>query len=163
MKIFNTLLQSLYKLEDAALVLLLLSLLGMGIVQIVARNAGLSGFIWFDTASRISVLWLALFGAMRASRLQNHIAIDLINHYCSLSTQKIIHFITSIASGIICGVCSWYSYLFVVSEYSYPSSAFLNVPVWVCESIIPFSLAIIGLRFLCYSFTLPPANTEEAA
>ena len=163
MKIFNTLLQGLYKLEDAALVILLLLLLGMGLAQIVARNAGLSGFIWFDTASRISVLWLALFGAMRASRLKNHIAIDLINQYCSLNAKKIIHFITSISSAIICGTSAWYSYLFVISEYSYPSAAFLNVPVWACESIIPFSLAIISLRFLCYSLSLPPANTEENA
>lgn len=163
MKAVNLLLRALYKLEDAALVILLLALLGMGLVQIVARNAGFSGFIWFDTASRIIVLWLALFGAMRASRLQNHISIDLISHYGTKKTQGIIHFITSISAAIICAFSAWYSYLFVVSEYDYPSAAFLNVPTWVCESIIPFSLAIISLRFLCYSLSLPPKNTEEAA
>ncbi|MCK5881459.1 MAG: TRAP transporter small permease [Sinobacterium sp.] len=161
--LFNALLRFTHKLEDLSLVLLLLALLTMGIVQIVARNAGLSGFIWFDTAARIIVLWLALFGAMRASRLQNHIAIDLISHYCSLKTRRIIHFITSISAASVCAFSAWFSYLFIVSEYEYPSTAFLNVPSWACESIIPFSLAVISLRFAYYSLSLPPANTEEAA
>lgn len=163
MDILSKLLKVLHKCEDAALVILLLLLLGIALVQIFSRNAGISGFMWFDTASRIIVLWLALFGAMRASRLQNHIAIDLIGHYCDLKTQKIIHFITSISAAIICAYSAWYSYLFVVSEYDYPSEAFLNIPTWACESIIPFSLAIISLRFLFHSLTLPQDESEEAA
>ncbi len=161
MKRYSQLLRVLYKLEDAALVLLLLALLGMGIVQIIARNAGINGFVWFDTASRITVLWLALFGAMRASRLQNHISIDLISHYCSIKAQRIIHAIVSISASVICGFSAWYSYLFVKSEYEYTTEAFLNIPTWACESIIPFSLAIISLRLLSYSFSLPESALES--
>ncbi len=154
-KAFQTSKQVIHKLEDSALVLLLASLLMMSLLQIVFRNIGLSGFIWFDTATRIIVLWLALFGAMRASRLQNHIAIDLVNHYGSHTTQKILHFITSIASASVCGVAAWFSYKFVVSEYEFPSEAFLDIPTWATESIIPFSLAVISLRFLLFSLKLP--------
>lgn len=163
MKFLKQLITVLHKMEDASLVILLLFLLGMALIQIVTRNAGFSGFIWFDTASRISVLWLALFGAMRASRLQNHIAIDLINHYCGHTSQRVIHALVSISACIICAYSAWYSYLFVVSEYHYPSVAFLNIPVWACETIIPFSLAVISLRFLLFSLKLPPLHTEDGA
>jgi len=150
-----------HRLEDASLVLLLTGLLGMSILQIVFRNTGINGFVWFDTATRIMVLWMALFGAMRAARLQNHIAIDLIGHYANENSQRIIHFIASVASGIICAISAYYSYLFVVSEYEYPASAFLNVPSWACEAIIPYSFLVIGLRLFYHSLQLPKLAEEN--
>ena len=144
-----------HTIEDSCLALLLIGLIAMSLLQIAFRNLGLSGFIWFDTATRIMVLWLALLGAMRASRLQNHIAIDLVNHYSNEAIQRILHFITSIASAIVCGTAAWFSYKFVVSEYEFPANAFLNVPTWATESIIPFSLGVISLRFLLFSLKLP--------
>ena len=95
---------------------------------------------------------MALLGAMRASRLQNHIAIDLVSHYASRKAQKFIHFFVSQACAVICSVGAYFSYLFVQSEYEYPSIAFLNIPTWATESIIPVSLAVIALRFILYSF-----------
>ena len=150
----------LHYIEDSCLVLSLLALISMSVLQVILRNSGFSGFIWFDSASRILVLWMALLGAMRAARLQNHIAIDLVSHYASPVWHKRIHFIVSLAGFCICLCAAYFSFRFVQSEFNYPSNAFLNFPSWLAQSIIPFSLALIGLRFLLFS--LSPITDKES-
>lgn len=150
----------LHNLEDGMLVLLVLTMIGLCCAQIIMRNLDISGMVWGENAIRINVLWLAMFGAMRASREQNHITIDLITRYSSVRTRKIIHFLVSITCGVICSIATWYSILFVRSEDK-SLVAFLNIPVWLCEAIIPFALAIISIRFLYHSLHLPDINVDN--
>lgn len=141
--------------EDSVLIALVVSMVVLSFSQLVLRNMGVSGMAWSDTALRINVLWLAMFGALRASRLQNHIAIDLVTRYVHSKLQKIIHFLVSMSSFMICSVAAYYSYAFVMLEREENAMAFLNVPVWVCEAVIPFALAVIAARFLLNMFKLP--------
>jgi len=145
----------LYTLEDSLLVTLILTMVVLSFSQLVLRNLSVSGMIWSDTALRINVLWLAMFGALRASRLQNHIAIDLVSRYVPDTLQKSLHFVVSLSCSAICALAAYYSYLFVLIEKEDGMIAFLNVPVWFCEAIIPFALATIAVRFLLYALTLP--------
>lgn len=149
------LLRAIQLLEDSAIVLLVVAMVALSLSSIVTRNLGMAGLTWAETAVRISVLWLAMFGALRASRERSHIAIDLVTHYTSGMVQHAIHFVVSIAAATICGVAAWYSYLFVQSEKADGMMAFLNVPAWACEAIIPFTLGMISLRFLLHSLKLP--------
>ena len=148
-------LQALHLLEDGAIVILVLVMVALSCSSIVMRNLNMGGFTWADTAVRISVLWLAMFGALRASREQNHIAIDLVTHYAPLALQKVIHFIISITAAGICAVAAWYSVIFVRSEMTDGMTAFLNVPTWACEVIIPFTLSVMAMRFVIHSLQLP--------
>ena len=124
------------------------------------RNLGINGFLWAESASRILVLWLAMFGAMRASRLQNHIAIDLLSHYSKGWFLQTSHFFISIGSAIVCALVAYYSLKFIRIEYEDGATAFLNVPVWFCEAIIPFSLSIITLRFIFHSLRAPNDSND---
>ena len=144
-----------YSLEDGLLVVLVLSMVALSFSQLVLRNLGVSGVAWSDAALRVNVLWLAMFGALRASRLQNHIAIDVVSRYVSGKLKVIIHFFVSISCSAICAVAAYYSFLFVQLEKEDGMIAFLDVPVWFCEAVIPFALAIIAARFLLYALTLP--------
>lgn len=144
-------LKCLHFLEDSALVSLIVTLVFLSLTQIILRNIGVAGFMWAETANRIIVLWLAFFGAMRASRLQNHIAIDLLSHYANLPTQKIIHFIVYMGCSVVCAIAAYYCWDFVLEEYESGMNAFLFVPVWVSEIIIPFGLSVIAVRFLIQS------------
>jgi TRAP-type C4-dicarboxylate transport system permease small subunit len=155
-------LRLLHALEDSILVGLLLALVLLSAGQIIIRNLGMGGFLWADPAGRILVLWLAMFGAMRASRLQNHISIDLINHYASQKVQQITHTLVSLSCAAICFVAFYYSFLFVQIEYEDNLTAYLNVPIWLCESIIPFSLGVIGLRFVIHSLKVPQTREHDA-
>ena len=158
----NKLLRLLHWLEDSVLVTLVLAMLLLSVGQIALRNLGFSGFLWAETASRIMVLWLAMFGAMRASRMQNHIAIDLFSHYTGPRLQRAIHLLTSLFAAAVCSIAAYYSWQFVVLEMEDGGNAFLKVPAWFCEAIIPFSLAVIGLRFLLHSVRLPAPREHHA-
>lgn len=153
----------LHFLEDSSLVSLILALLVLSVMQIVLRNLGIAGFMWAETATRVLVLWMAFFGAMRASRIRNHIAIDVVSHYAPLPLQRVLHFIVCISCAVICGIAAYYSWDFVRDEYQSGMIAFLNIPVWLTEAIIPFGLSIITLRFILQCLSLPPTEDEEAS
>ncbi|MBY4675127.1 TRAP transporter small permease [Marinobacterium arenosum] len=97
---------------------------------------------------RVTVLWLALLGAMAATRQQSHIAIDLLSRqlplaWC-LAAERVIH---AFAAGI-CVLLSWYSLQLVLMEYQDGLIAFARVPVWLCQSIMPLAFAVMAWRFL---------------
>ncbi len=144
-----------YTLENSMLFALVLTMVVLSFSQLVLRNLGVSGMTWSDTALRVNVLWLAMFGALRASHLQNHISIDLLSHYVPDRLKKGMHFAVSLCCAAICAVAAYYSFLFVQLEKEEGLIAFLNVPVWLCEAIIPAALAIIAARFLVFALTLP--------
>lgn len=149
-----------YSLEDGFLVVLVLTMVALSFSQLVLRNLGVSGVAWSDAALRVNVLWLAMFGALRASRLQNHISIDLLSRYVPDKMKKGMHFVVSLSCFAICAVAAYYSYLFVLLEKEDGMLAFLNVPVWLCEAIIPFALTVIAARFLQYALTLPEPHAD---
>jgi len=153
--------KGLYLLEDSVLIALVLSMVVLSFSQLVMRNLSMTGMAWSDAALRVNVLWLAMFGALRASRLQSHIAIDLVTRYVSPGSQKVIHFFVSLGSFAICMIAAWYSYQFVLLEKEDGMIAFLNVPTWFTEAIIPFAFLLIGLRFLSHALVLPELHDDQ--
>lgn len=144
--------KQLLKAETALLVVLLLFMITMAVVQIVMRNFFTSGIIWGDSFLRIIVLWLALVGAMVASRSGKHIAIDVFIHYLNEKQRRFARRITDVFTASICFIMMYYSYAFVIMEYQDQGIAFASVPSWVCEAIIPFAFLMIGLRYFCSAF-----------
>lgn len=134
---------------------ILVSLLFLAIViacsQIVLRNFFDSGIYWADSSLRIMVLWIAMIGAMFASRNKKHIRIDLLSHYLSFKMRTNIWRLTEFVTAIICGVVAYYSIEFIQAEYEDGLIAFANVPVWLCGIIIPITFTIMSLRYLVFS------------
>ena len=67
--------------EDALLVLILSTMVLLAAGQIILRNFLDVGFIWGDELLRMLVLWLAVAGALAASRSDKHISIDVLNRF----------------------------------------------------------------------------------
>ena len=65
--------------EDTLLVLILSAMILLAAGQIILRNFLDIGFIWGDELLRMLVLWLAVAGALAASRSDKHISIDVLN------------------------------------------------------------------------------------
>jgi TRAP-type C4-dicarboxylate transport system permease small subunit len=150
-KTFNTLkaIQSaIHKAEDLILIALLMIMTGLAMAQIILRNGFDSGMPWAENALRVLVLWVALFGAMRASRTSGHIAIDLVQRYWKGKLAELFQALVLLISAAICAIAAYYSYQYVLIEKEDGLIAFLSVPVWVCESIIPAALALLALRFV---------------
>lgn len=146
-RIYNALLAT----ETFLLMFFLLAAILLACVQIVLRNFFDMGIFWADSALRIMVLWIGMIGAMYASRNKKHIRIDLLSHYLPEKLRANIWRLTEFVSAIICLVVAYYSIDFIRYEYQDGSIAFANVPVWLCESIIPFAFIVMGLRYFIYS------------
>ena len=71
-------LQRLHRGEDLLLAGLLLALLLLAVAQIVLRLVFETGLVWAEPLSRMGVLWLALLGALGATRKRHHIMIDAL-------------------------------------------------------------------------------------
>jgi TRAP-type C4-dicarboxylate transport system permease small subunit len=152
-KFIQTAIRILQKIEDGILIGLLLLMIFMAVLQIFLRNFFNSGILWGDPLIRLLVLWIGLIGSMIASRNNHHINIDVISRYLPGQIKKLTTFIISLFTAFVCAVMAYYSFIFVIMERTDGFIAFGNIPVWVCESIIPVSFAIISFRYILFSFT----------
>lgn len=142
----------LYRAEDAVLLVLLMLMISAASAQIFLRNLFGSGLAWGDVLVRMLVLWIGLAGAMIASRSGNHIRIDLITRWLPELPKKILNATVEFFTALICSAVAWHSIRFVRMEYSDGGMAFANIPVWMCEAVIPFAFIVISLRYYILSW-----------
>ncbi|MDD2759036.1 MAG: TRAP transporter small permease [Methylomonas sp.] len=137
----------LLKAEMLVLTGLLISLILIAVVQVLMRNVLGGGLLWADAYTRISVLWIAMLGAMLASRERNHITIDILIRRMPERWKTTVRRITDGLTGLVCFMAAWFTIAFVEQDYAYGDKAFADIPTWWCEAIIPFAFAIIALRY----------------
>ena len=145
------------RIEDGFLVALLLGILSMAVVQIVLRNVFDTGIIWGDILVRILVLWIGMTGAMVASRRGEHINVDLVTRFLPVAARSAAVAIVAILTAVICAVAAYHSFRFVAAEAAFGGAAFADVPVWLCQVIIPLGFVLIAVRYLLLAIqiTLP--------
>lgn len=153
--------RALHFIEDTALVGSLLTMMAVAVIQIGLRNFFDSGIYWADSFIRILVLWVALLGAMVATREKNHISIDVLSRYLPEQLNRHVNAIVGVFASSVCAVISWYSLEFVLLEAEDPTIAFAQIPHWVCELILPFAFAVMSLRFLLGTVTSYLSVTEK--
>ncbi len=162
-KFFTGLLKAVHWLEDAFLVCLLLTMVGLAVLQIVLRNGFDGGFLWAESFLRVLVLWIGLAGAMAASRTHRHINIDIIGRFLPPLAARAAAVFNALFTAGVCAALAYYSLDFVRVEYEAPSMAFASVPTWICESIIPFAFSVIALRYLLLALLTPWRALPQAA
>jgi TRAP-type C4-dicarboxylate transport system permease small subunit len=133
--------------EESLLALLLGGMIILATSQIFMRNLWESGVDWSDPLLRVLVLWLGLLGAMAATRDGNHIKIDLLTKLLPAAVTRYLPPITNLVSAVICGIVCYHASRFVMMEYEDGTTAFANVPAWLCEIIIPIGFGLMALRF----------------
>jgi len=147
-------------LERFLLVAVLLSMIIFAVIQILLRNLFDSSLFWIDPLNRLLVLWLAILGAMVATRESEHIAIDVLKHYVSGIWLILVSKLASLFSVFICGLMAFHSARFVYDEFVYKTTTFSELPAWPFELIMPFGFLIMTVRFLFGLFTVLP-ETER--
>ncbi|MDH5765470.1 MAG: TRAP transporter small permease [Gammaproteobacteria bacterium] len=143
------------RLEDWFLILVLAVMVVLAIAQIFYRNIFGEGIVWIDPLLRVLVLWVAMAGAVVATRTDNHIRIDFFTRYISERFHIIILRLVYVFSMFVCGLISWHAVRFVQMDYEYETIAFSHVPAWVTELIIPIGFFLIAVRYLLL-FISPP-------
>lgn len=136
------------RLEDGILVSLLILMIGMAAGQVVLRNFFDSGLYWSDSLVRVAVLWVALVGAMVASRDDSHIRIDLVSRLVSPAYKHWVERLTRLFTFIVLCLFTWGSGNFVYYEYVDEAIAFGYVPAWMLEVIMPVGGGVMAVRYL---------------
>jgi TRAP-type C4-dicarboxylate transport system permease small subunit len=137
--------------EDGLLVLLLGMLIALAIAQIALRNIWESGFVWGEPLTKVLVLWVAMLGAMAATRDGNHITIDLVSRFLPAGARNVNRMITDFFAAFICAVLAFHAARMVMIDHEASTLAFTSLPTWICELIIPIGFAVMGLRFFSSS------------
>ena len=143
------------KLEDWFLILTLAVMVVLAVAQIFYRNIFGEGVVWIDPLLRILVLWVAIAGAVVATRTDNHIRIDFFTRYISKKYIKYLQRSVYAFCIFVCSFIAWHAVRFVQMDYEYETIAFANVPAWITELIIPIGFFMIAVRYLLL-FISPP-------
>lgn len=135
--------------ENTALVLLLGTMIGVSVFQIVNRELLGSAFAlsWADELVKIIVLWLAMVGSIAAARDNRHIRIDLITHVLSGRVVTLAKIVVDVFAAIVCGVIAWHAYRLLREEITWGDTVFGNTPLWIMHVIVPLAFTLISYQF----------------
>jgi TRAP-type C4-dicarboxylate transport system permease small subunit len=141
------LLRAITWLENSALLVLLAAMVVLGGAQIVFRNLFDLNVLGVDQLLRLLVLWVALLGAIAASREGKHIHVDAIARWLPPRVHAGVQTLTDLFTIGVCTLLAWESVRFIENERATGDKAFGALPAWVAELILPVAFTLIALRY----------------
>jgi TRAP-type C4-dicarboxylate transport system permease small subunit len=133
--------------EDAILVLILTTMILLAAGQIILRNFMDIGFIWADEMLRMLVLWLAVAGAVAASRNDKHINIDVLNRFLPERMALVVKVLVHLFTAIVCGSVAWHSLAFVQMSREFEDVLLGRIPAWILQAVLPVGFGLISWRY----------------
>ena len=135
--------------EDTVLVIILGSMIALAAAQIVMRNFLNIGIIWGDEMLRMLVLWIALAGAVAASRTDKHINIAILDRFLPDRAGRLVKIVLHAFTSAVCGAVTVFSVQFVATSREYGDVILGNVPAWLPQLVLP-----VGFGLICYRYAL---------
>lgn len=139
--------------ENAVLVIILSSMILLAAGQIVARNFFGFGFIWSDELLRMLVLWIAVAGAVAASRADKHINIAILDRFLPQKLNSAVKVVIDLFTAGICAVVTWYSVSFVLLSNEYGDVLLGDIPAWIPQSVLPIGFGLMSWRYLLFALS----------
>lgn len=153
--------------ENFALLLLLGTMIGLSVFQIVNRQllGGAFSLSWVDELVKMIVLWLAMVGSIAACRDNKHIRIDLITHVLSGPIISWIKIVVDLFAAAVCAVIAWQAWRLINEEMTWGDVFLGDVPLWLAHAIVPLAFALVSYRFIVrvLSLLLGIFRPEETA
>ena len=143
------------RIEDGILMLILVGMIFLAFLQIVLRNVFGVGLIWIEPLVRQMLLWVALAGAMVATRDHNHITVDAVSRFLPPGRIKFASgLLCDIFAAIICGLLTYSTFLVFHSEFQDPllGNIMPGLPHWASLLTLPIAFGVMTLRFVRFSF-----------
>lgn len=134
--------------ENAALVILLGSLMLLAVAQIVLRVFFSFGFVWADELVKLFVLWIALIASIAASRSNQHLRIDVLSHFVAEKYARFPRIIVDAFAAFMCGVLAWHSWRYLQLVIEFEDTVLIDFPAWIAYSLLPLSFALMSYRFI---------------
>ena len=134
--------------EDAALALVLVALIGLASLQILLRNGFDTGFVWADELIRILVLWLGVLGAVAASRADRHIRIDILARLLPARARLVVAVFMDLAVAALLALLTWHAGRFVRDALEFGDTVLTGLPAWWFQAILPVGFGLMCLHQL---------------
>jgi TRAP-type C4-dicarboxylate transport system permease small subunit len=134
-------------LETWLVVLLLGGLIALSSLQILLRNLFSIGFTWTDGLIRLIVLWLALVGALAASREGRHITMNALTRWLPPRLATIAAICADLVAMLVSGSLAWFAWAFVGDSREFGDTLLGDVPAWWLQSPMPVLFALIAIEF----------------
>jgi TRAP-type C4-dicarboxylate transport system permease small subunit len=148
--------------ETWLVVVILGGLILFGAAQIVLRNVFSISFAWGDGLTRLAVLWLALLGALAASRDRRHITMGAIGRVLPPRLRAVAQLIADVFAAAVSGVLAWYSWAFVSDSREFGDVLLGGVPAWWLQAIMPVAFALMAYQFVVQGILRLRAPAAEA-
>ena len=137
--------------EDAVLVLILTTMILLAAGQIFLRNFMDIGIIWGDEMLRMLVLWIAVAGAVAASRDDKHINIDVLNRFLPERIARVVKVLLHLFTALVCGVVAWHSLDFVQMSREFEDVLLGSVPAWILQAVLPVGFGLVTWRYSLFT------------
>ncbi|MFY2764799.1 TRAP transporter small permease [Arenimonas sp. MALMAid1274] len=146
----------LHRIEDGLLAGLIAALLLLSVAQIALRLLFDSGLDWAELVSRSGVLWLALIGALGATRSRKHIAIDALPRLLPPLARRLSWIVAQLGAAAVCAAMAWFGIGMIGFELEAPVPFVAGVPSWVPMLIVPAGFGLMAVRFVICAVLPPP-------
>lgn len=138
-------------LENLALGLLLLGMIGLATTQIVLREFGLGTLASADEAVRLMVLWIAMIAGIAAAREDRHITINVLSRFMGprlrAASSAFIHLFTA----LVCIALAWFGWRMVQLAAEGGDTLLGGAAAWPLQAIIPVAFLLMGWRYLLWT------------
>ena len=136
------------RLEVGALALLLGTLIGLGVLQILLRNLFHTGWLWADPLMRHIVLWLGCLGAVLAATHLRHINIDVFTRLLPSALRPLRRVLVYTATAIATFLLGLAALRLVIDERAFGDVAFGPFQTWHLQTVLPLAFFLISYRSL---------------
>jgi len=147
-KIISQIDNSLAKVENIMIIVLISIMVVMAFFQVVLRNLFSTGILWGDIFLRHLVLWVGFIGASLATRESKHINIDILSRFLSKTKLPFFRLAIDLVTATVCIILARAGYIFIKFEIEAGTTLFKGIPAWIFQLIIPVGFALIGFRFI---------------
>ena len=94
------------------------------------------------------VLWVAMLGAVAASRENRHIAIDVLSRdHAARADRRGPQSLCRHLRQAVAFILAWYSWEFVAESREFQDRLLDDLPAWWFQAILPVGFLLIGYRY----------------
>lgn len=137
--------------ETWLIVVVLGGLIVFASAQIVLRNLFSIGLTWGDGSIRLTVLWLAMLGALGASRDGRHVTMGAATRWLPQRLQTGARIVADLFGAVVSATFAWYALQFVQDSREFGDLLLNDLPAWWFQAIMPVAFALMAVEFLVHA------------
>ncbi len=136
------------KIEIGLLCLIVATMIGLAILEIVLRYIFKTSLLWKTVMLENMTLWLCFLGAALATAEKRHISIDVLSRILPEKIKRYSYYVIDVLSIVVVSILVYYGFEFLIDEQQIQKTLIGTIPLWWAKTIIPIGFAIIDIHLL---------------